>query len=375
MATAYNPGLMVTERTLFIKERRLPLQGNVIVQVGDRVSSGDIIARTDLPGNVHLINLANKLNISPSDVSSAMLKKVGEKVTKDEIIAHATSFFGLFKYDFKSPITGTVENISDITGQVFLREPPIPVEISAYIDGVIAAVVEKEGADIRTEATYIQGIFGVGGEVVGPLTIACEDPGAVLDESKILPEHKGKIIAGGALVTSAAISKAISCGVKGIIVAGLDDKDLKEFLGYDLGVAITGNEEKGLTLVVTEGFGKIRMADKTAQLLKKCEGRKTSINGATQIRAGVIRPEIIIPHPDMDVEKTKGTEGSQGLDVGTPVRIIREPNFGRIAKVVSLPKKLQLIATEAHVTVAEIEFVDDHTRYTVPRANIEIIES
>ena len=32
-------------------------------------------------------------------------------------------------------------------------------------------------------------------------------------------------------------------------------------LGYDLGVAITGSERIGLTVVITEGFGEIAMSD------------------------------------------------------------------------------------------------------------------
>ena len=118
----------------------------------------------------------------------------------------------------------------------------------------------------------------------------------VSEKDDIKIEHKGKIIVGGSLVTAEALNRAVEVGVKGVIVGGYDAEDLKEFLGYDLGVAITGTEEKGITLVVTEGFGKIQMAKKTYDLLKQSVGMKTSINGATQIRAGVIRPEVVIPH-------------------------------------------------------------------------------
>ena len=92
------------------------------------------------------------------------------------------------------------------------------------------------------------------------------------------------------MVTTEAIQKAIQNGVKGIIAGGIDDADLRELLGYELGVAITGSEEIGITLVITEGFGRIAMAEQTFTLLKAREGMKTSINGATQIRAGVLPP-------------------------------------------------------------------------------------
>ena len=99
----------------------------------------------------------------------------------------------------------------------------------------------------------------------------------------------------GSIVTSAALEKAVSYGVKGVVAGGIDDATIKEFLGYDIGVAITGTEEKGVTVVVTEGFGKIPMAHATYELLKRRHGTKASINGATQIRAGVIRPEVVVP--------------------------------------------------------------------------------
>ena len=51
----------------------------------------------------------------------------------------------------------------------------------------------------------------------------------------------------------------------------------------------------GITVIVTEGFGDIAMAERTFDMLKDHAGDDASVNGATQIRAGVMRPEIIIP--------------------------------------------------------------------------------
>ena len=42
-------------------------------------------------------------------------------------------------------------------------------------------------------------------------------------------------------------------------------------------------------------MAKIQMGAQTFDLLNENSDRLASINGATQIRAGVIRPEIIIP--------------------------------------------------------------------------------
>ena len=49
MAHSYTPGLKVLKNTEILKERRLPLKGNVASKVGDIVSPDDIVANTDLP--------------------------------------------------------------------------------------------------------------------------------------------------------------------------------------------------------------------------------------------------------------------------------------------------------------------------------------
>ena len=376
MAQAYTPGLKVTKGTTIQKERRLPLQGEVLVEAGTTVQAEDVVAKADLPGNVQLLNVANLLSVPAEEVIEYMLKPVGEAITKDEIIATTKGLFGLFKSQARSPIDGTIEAVSDVTGQVILREPPIPVEVKAYTDGTVTEIAPNEGVTVETYGTYIQGIFGVGGETVGNLTVAVAAPSDELAAEQILPEHRGNILVSGSLVTTDAIQKAIQQGVRGIIAGGIDDADLRELLGYELGVAITGSEEIGITLVITEGFGSIAMAEQTFALLKARKGMKTSINGATQIRAGVVRPEILIPiMPEVTETSSEAADGAaEGiLEVGSSVRIIREPYFGKLGRVTEMPVELQNLETEARVRVLRVE-LEDGQQTTLPRSNVEVIE-
>jgi hypothetical protein len=373
LAHAYTPGLKVLAYTVIEKQRRLPLPGEVIVNEGDKVSAEQIVAKTSLPGSVQTVNVAGLLGILPEEIEEAMLKKAGDDVQKDEIIAQSKGFFGLFKSTVKSPITGKVESISKITGQVILREPPIPVQVIAYIDGLVNKVFPNEGVQVRTEGSFIQGIFGIGGETIGELALGVDNPDSVLTDQEINDSFKRKIIIGGSLVTYDALIKARNIGAKGVIVGGIEDQDLKKFMGYDLGVAITGSENVGLTLIVTEGFGKLRMADRTFGLLKSLAGMKASINGATQIRAGVMRPEVIVPLDKAPDKKISHISTGSGLEVGMAVRIIREPYFGMIGKVVDLPVELETIETESKVRVLEVE-LENKKRVKLPRANVEIIE-
>ena len=374
MAHAYTPGLKVVERTVIRKPRILPLKGEVLVEKGRIVRAEEVVAKTDLPGSVHPVNVANILGIVPEDIEHSMLMKQGEVVKKGEPIAMTKGFFGLFKSSCNSPADGTIENISKVTGQVLIRGVPLPVAVDAYIDGIVIEVVENEGVVVETLGAFVQGIFGIGGEVCGTVRMVCNSPKDVMDKGSIPDDCRGQILVGGSLVTSDATRRAIELGAAGIVVGGLADQDLRDFLGYDIGVAITGSEQLGVTLVITEGFGKINMAGSTFEILKANEGRRASINGATQIRAGVLRPEVIIP-TDLagaqrsDVEKTS----SAGLQVGSEIRVIREPYFGKLGKVVGLPPELRKLETESCVRVLEVEF-DDGARLVLPRANVEMIE-
>ncbi|NQV18066.1 MAG: hypothetical protein HQ534_05935 [Armatimonadetes bacterium] len=373
MAQAYSPGLTVSDSIVLIKDRILPLKGKVLVKKGDKVKAEDIVAETLLPGKVVPFNLANKLSIPPELVGEYVKIKEGDTLQKGQLLAQTKGFFGLFKNSVKSPLDGEVENISKITGQLLLREPRIPVNIKAFIDGVVVDVVEEEGVVIENKSAYIQGIFGIGGETTGNLKVLVSSPEEIVDENKIDESCKDELIVTGSMASYALIKKAIKVGAKAIITGGIDDKDLKKLLGYNIGVAITGHENIGLTIVVTEGFGKIKIAKKTLELLKRFDGHKASLHGITQIRAGVMRPEIIIPIEFKEEELEVPEAKMASLEIGTTIRVIRQPNFGQIGKVTALPEELTPVESETMARILEAE-LENGEKVMIPRANVEVIE-
>lgn len=372
MAHAYTPGLRVTPYAILSRERRLPLKGEVLVRNGDAVEADTVVARCELPGNVQTVNLASKLSLDPVRVPQALTVPLGSTCRKGDVIAEGRSLFGLVRNRVVAPADGTLESVSSVTGQLILREPPIPVEVDAFVQGVVAQTLPDEGVVVETRGAFLQGIFGVGGETFGEIAVAASSPDAALSAEDLQPGHRGKVVVGGAYVPYDVLMRAKEIGVAAVVVGGFDDHDLRQLLGRDLGVAITGSEDLGFTLVLTEGFGHIRMAERTWNLLGQNAGRKASVSGATQIRAGVMRPEILIPQ-----EKTTFQGAAEamehGLEIGTQVRIIRQPHFGRIGRVVELPPELRPLESEARVRVLLVEFEDETERATIPRANVEII--
>jgi hypothetical protein len=374
MSYAYSPGLKVKKITMVSKQRLLPISGEILVKEGEAVSYDTVVARTHVPGDVSMIPLFYILGVEPYELPKVMLKKEGDTVNKDELLAITKSFFGLFKSEYKSKVGGTIELVSDITGMVGIRDFPSAINLNAYLSGKVSKVLSNNGVVVETPASFVQGIFGVGGERQGEIMMIA-DRQPELKPEMINSSHSGKILVGGSIVTADVLKKADAEGVKGIVTGGIRRVELTKFLGYEMGVAITGQEDIKVTCIITEGFGRMTMASHTYDLLKSCEGRLASIDGATQIRAGVIRPEVIVPYKESEVSGFKEEEDTlaEGMDRGTRVRIIRQPYFGAIGGIETLPADLQRLESESWVRVMTVK-LDDGRTVTIPRANVEIME-
>ena len=373
MGHAYTPGLTVSAHTVIVRRRILPIKGKVLVREGQHVSAEEVVARTFLPGGVTPVNIAQKLGVPPEEVPSCMTAAEGAEVEEGGVIARVKTFFGLFTSEVKSPASGVIESVSPRTGQVMIRQKPTALQLRAYLEGEVSKVFPGEGVEIRTSGSWIQGIFGIGGEKRGVIKLAVEDPSEELRPESIGAEAEGVVLVGGAFATAEAYRRAAEAGAAGLVVGGFDDEDLRAILGYDLGVAVTGEEAVPTTLILTEGFGRIPMARKTFELLRGLEGCAASINGATQIRAGVVRPEIIVSRPGEAGPQEAPERRSGALEVGSAVRIIREPYFGLLGRVSALPTQPTRIETGARVRVVQVR-LENGSEVTVPRANVEVLE-
>lgn len=369
--SSYTPGLTVVPRVRHRVRRVLPIAGEVAVGVGDRVEARQVVASTELPGDVYPTNVANQIGVPAAELPRCMLKSVGDAVSVGDVIARSPGLFGLFKTEFASRQEGVVESVSDVTGQVLLRADAIPVEVRAYLSGEVVEVLPNQGVDIEADAALIQGIFGIGGEVFGRLRMVTEDPSTTLQPAAIPEDAEGAVLVGGARLTREAFDAAVTAGASAIVTGGIDDADLKAILGYDLGVAVTGTEQVGLTLIVTEGFGDIAMANRTFELLASHAGADVAVNGTTQIRAGVLRPEIVIP---LDASGSGRSDDDLvgELAIDAAVRVIRDPYFGVLGRVTGLPHEPTVLGSGSKARVLNVRS-EDGRDLTVPRANVELI--
>jgi len=373
VSTAYTPGLTITDNTLIRKTRRLPLKGTVLVARCDRVAPDTIIARADLPGALTSLRVAQQLGLEPRELRERLRVKEGTTVEKGQLLGEVKALFGLITSRSESPTAGTVEFISEVTGNVGIRHAPTLVELTAYIPGKVTQTLPEEGAMIETRGALVQGIFGVGGEKQGTIKMVATMPREIVSSDMIDEKCEGGVLIFGGQMTHDALAGAIRVRAAGVVGGSINDADLKKLLGYDIGVAITGREALPLSIIVTEGFGNVPMATRTFELLQSLEGERASVNGATQIRAGVIRPEIIVARFDEQQDAVLPAAQTD-LGIGAPIRLIREPFFGELAEVSGLPSEPQRIETGAVVRVLDAR-LSDGRMITVPRANAELIET
>ncbi|MCC6933308.1 MAG: hypothetical protein IT292_08655 [Deltaproteobacteria bacterium] len=372
MARAYTPALTVSAKTKITRLRELPLPGKALVKLGDEVSSEQAVLSAELPGEVEILKLLERSGLDLEAVKKSLLVKVGDSVSRGQTILSAKSFFGLFCTELTAPIDSQVEFFNQVNGHLGIRGSARPINISAYLSGKVVGIEEGKALNIEASAAWIQGVFGVGGERFGEVLVLSLPNDALVDKQdlqKITSDLKGKILVGGRGYSIEALREAQHLGVSAILTGSVNSQTLKEFLGYDIGVAITGDENIPFTFIVTEGFGELAISERVMTLAKKLVGKKGCVNGTTQVRAGAMRPELIVCSAGL--EETQSV-GSLELKVGATVRIVRTPYFGQLATVVQLPTELEKVQSGAIVRVLQVQLADGRLE-VVPRANVELV--
>ena len=364
------PSLIAKASTVVTRVRELPLRGEILVRLGQQVQGSDIVAHAERPGELTVLRLAETLGLLVHEVIKSLQVKVGEDLLVGTLICDHRGLFGLLRSRYVSPVAGKIEFISEESGHIGVRAPPQRIELNAYICGEVTAIEASRRVTIKTSATFVQGIFGVGGERCGELINSQSEN--VISLEKLPVDLRGKIVFGGTRPTADVLKQAAVRGAVGMIVGAIDDAALQGYLGYQLGLALTGDENVSMTVIVTEGFGELEMGERVRELLVRCQGRMASINGATQVRAGAIRPEIIVSNTEQVARADEPPEQAGVLRVGVQIRFIRGQNFGSSAEVIEMPVHPELLSTGASARVLRAKLRGGQI-VTVPRSNVEVL--
>lgn len=384
----------------------------ILKKVGDRISRGEVVVRMPSGGPlgqdneaespvdgvvefvsyakgrllvreevksarpVEVVNVAKQLGIWPALVRMHMRYREGDEVSQGSILAVSPEAFKMgYVY---SPVNGTIERVDAHTGNVYLVRRTSITQVRAYIPGTVERIIPERGAVILGEGATAHGVFGVGGERFGPLRVAVSAPDELMTARAVEPEDRGAVLVAGSLVTAEALERAQEVGVSAVITGGIHQGDLVNYVGHEIEGAVTGNEDVEVTVIITEGFGEMTMAPALFQLLVESQGSQVSCNGRTQIRAGAVRPEIIVSTKD---RRDKGISApalealSRGeLSAGQTVRVTRGPHFGSWGRVATLESDAMELESEVVVPTARVR-LDSGEEVTVIQDNLEVFST
>ena len=382
--TVYYPTFRpaVQPLTMVTRVRELPYAGEVLVRVGNRVEPDEVVARTLLPARGRRYPVARILGIAEKDLPKAVLLEDGAEVEAGDILVRVGR---LRPRIFRSPLSGTLSTAEAARGYLVITPPAQTFELRAALKGFVLAVEPYRSVTIQTPAAVVQGIFGLGEERHGVLRVAVTSAGDELLPEMVDERSALSILLGGGPVGAAALERAISYRVRGLVVGSIPVEELQAFVGYRGDADWEGDgwafppgsagRDFPLTLVVTEGFGRRPMSTPAFELLASYDGQEALIEGRTCLHgAEMYRPQVVIPLPRANPADIPPEEDAERLGVGREVRLLSEDLLGQTGTVVGLPRGLRTMAGGIRCRVAEVR-LETGSVVAVPLENLEVLGS
>jgi hypothetical protein len=245
-------------------------------------------------------------------------------------------------------------------------------------------VLPYEGVIIETPAAQIYGVWGMGIERSGVLRLLVTDPSERVEADQIDARSAYAILIGGSCISAAALRRAVQEQVRGVIVGGIEEHELRTFLNW-AGPASwhTGNSgwqlpaeragvDAGLTLLITEGFGVHPMSSPCFDLLTSLDRQEALVEGVTELRQPLRRPRVVVP-----LSRSSGAQVDPprpALAPGATVRLLDPAHMGQIATVRSVPALPRNV--ESRIRVPAVEVVQEGAEpFLLPRTAVEVIAS
>jgi hypothetical protein len=365
---------VIVKHGSYYVDRVLERNGSVEVGVGDRVSPRDVVARTGDVEKSFTIYLANELGVPNDSLKKYLVKPVGSAVSEGEPIARVRR--GLRTAAVRSPATGVLVHIDDSEGTITLTSSSGPTELSALVSGVVEQVHTDRGVTIRTEGSRVYGIVGFGTEATGRLIVGSDRNDRELTADQVSSDWKGGIVLAGMTVGVPALTKLRDAGVAGVVVGSIAEGDIRRFMSTDGGNNSTtfwtndgfGSEQAGagMVVIVTEGFGRLQMADPVYDFLAEMAGSEVSVNARTAVGAKMARPELYIEGSQDAAGPLPGTASP-----GRPVRVVETHRLG-VAAVVQSEPAAHAFSSGLQRLYVEVQFEGGNVDL-VPLENVEVL--
>lgn len=366
----YTPKLLIHSNVIIERERSLPIKGKFHVALGDSINGDALILSTELRGDLTIVRPNDRFSIPPDEALKTCLVGVGERVHIGSVLCQTKGLFGYFQESIESPVDGCVEFISEESSHIGLRSDPESLEVKAHIPGEVISLQNERLVVLRSEVGVLQGVFGRGLEYSGVLHFLPLSRSEVVEQShleSIKENLSGAIIAGGMTFSKEAFDYAVDSNVKAIVTGSFRSNFVSESLG---GLDAPSDSDMPVVLI-TEGFGELALSENAYAFLSWANGRMASISGRTQVRAGAIRPELIIHEADHSEVQIK-EEMTMEPSIGSMVRVVRGDDFGMVGTVSEIPDELHTLESGVKARTLKVRLKNGSESY-VALANLEAL--
>jgi hypothetical protein len=339
--------------TTIIRERLLPVSGEVLVRQSQKVSPVDVVAETHWAREHVLLDVARMLGITPNQADRLIKCRVGDRIPAGTEIAMSK---GVFPRRVTTPREGRVVAVG--AGQILMEAGETKLELRAGIPGAVIEIIPDRGVVIQTTGALIQGIWGNGRIDTGLLVNLADQPDHILDADQLDISLRGSIILGGMLKDEETLMAAAQLPVRGLILSSVPSALIPQM------------REMRFPIMVTDGFGAMPMNGAAYKLLSTNAKREATVNAERYNRYSGARPEVIIPLP-VSNEPPIPRE-AEIFAPGLQVRMRRPPQMGKVGSITSIKPGLTLLPSGLRAAAAEVKLENGET-VIAPLVNLEVV--
>ena len=339
--------------TTIVRERLLPISGNVIARVQQKVTASEVVAETRWAREHALLDVARILGVSPTVADKLIKCKVDDKVAASAEIAVGR---GLFPRSVRAPKEGRVVAVGG--GQVLMEIGEAKMEVRAGIPGTVVQVVPGRGVVVQAFGGLVQGVWGNGRIDSGVLVNLMEGLDTVLLPNRMDVSLRGSIILGGMIKNVETLQALAELPARGLIASSIQPSLLPKA------------REMRYPILVTDGIGSLPMNSAAYKLLSTNAKREVTLNTEPYDRYTGARPEVFIALP-ISAEPPMPNE-VEIFAPGMQVRMRRPPSMGMIGSIVAIKPGLTVLPSGLRAQAAEVKLENDET-VIVPLVNMEVV--
>ena len=344
----------VVPMTTIRRERQLPVPGSVLVRMNAKVQAADVLAEAEPAARYFSLDLSRALGLPPKEAAGHLRRERGERVDAGDVLAGPA---GVTRRTLRAPAAGQIVAVQG--GKVVFEAKGAVVPLRAGFAGVVVGTDGIQTVAVETTGALVQAVWGNGMEDAGVMRQVASEADDKLEPDSFDLSLRGAVLLAGMCSHPAALQQAADLAVRGIILGSL---------AADL---VPQARRMAFPVVVTDGFGEIRMNSAAFHLLVTNAGREVTVDGRVGGPYSVQRPEVIIPLPAN--RQVAVPDEVIPLNPGVRVRVVQAPHLGAVGVVREVPLRAIGYPSGLLARSARVE-LEGFGPTMIPLANLEILQ-